>query len=127
MDELLWTSRGVVEAPVDQVADLVFEAYEGADSGGYAPDTTMDRRRRRVVQEGHWWYRGVTSVEPHEKGALVTFELFNIAKARRWMVRGVLLQYRLNGSLSKIKTGNLPERLAELGERLDCRAYLIGS
>jgi hypothetical protein len=126
MDELLWTTRGVVEAPVDQVADLVFEGYEGADGGGYAKQT-MDRRQRRVVQEGHWWYRGVTSVAPHEKGSLVTHQVFNIARKNRWMVKGVLLQYRLNGSLPKLKAGNLPERLAGLGERLGCKAYLIGS
>lgn len=111
MDELLWTTRGVVEAPVEEVAEVIFE----------------DRDRRQLTQEGQWWYRGVTTVEPHEKGALVTHEVFNIARTARWGVRLVLLQYRLNGMLPKLKTGNLPERLAELGERLGCRAYLIGS
>ncbi|GAB3424159.1 hypothetical protein [Flindersiella endophytica] len=124
MDELLWTTQGVVEAPVDRVADIVFEGYVD-DGGDEYVKQTMDHGQRRLVQEGHWWYRGVTSVEPHEKGALVRHEVFNIAKTNRWMVKGILLQYRLNGSLPKLRTGNLGERLTEIGERLGCKAYLV--
>src|SRR3954451_24551967 len=38
---------------------------------------TVDRGRREVALQGEWWYRGVTSVEPHPLGSRVIHRIFN--------------------------------------------------
>src|SRR4051812_42196653 len=41
---------------------------------------TVDRGRREVALQGEWWYRGVTSVEPHPLGSRVIHRIFNVAQ-----------------------------------------------
>ncbi|WP_020574079.1 hypothetical protein [Actinopolymorpha alba] len=115
---LLWTTVGIVEAPVDEVARLVFEDFEEAPTGGHLH---RDEERRIVIVQGGWWYRGVTSIESHPDGARVTYRVYNIARTNRWMVPLVLLQYRLNGSLAAIRGGEFEGGLARIGERLGAR------
>jgi hypothetical protein len=107
--------RAVVEAPPDAVAEVLLDVRPGGrspivttgtlepggQSGGQSGDdfvvvregsrltVTVDRAARSVAQQGEWWYRGVTSVEPDPRGSRVTYRIFNVAPGNRWAVRFV--------------------------------------
>ncbi len=138
MTELL-ELRGVVEAPPDEVAAVLLDARPGgrspiAATGAAKPRSgdeftvtkdgsvitvTLDRAARTVTQQGEWWYRGVYSVEPEERGSLVLYRVFNIAEGNRWAVRFVS-----RGPLGAAPTA-FTKLLGGLGERLDCAAYVV--
>ena len=139
MTELL-ELRGVVEAAPDDVAAALLDARPGgrsplAATGSATPargdeftvtlegstiTVTLDRAARSVVQQGEWWYRGVTSVEPDERGSLVLYRIFNVAPGHRWAVRFVS-----RGPLAAAPTA-FAKLLGGLGEQLDCAAYPLG-
>jgi hypothetical protein len=50
---------------------------------------TVDRAGRSVAQQGEWWYRGVTAVEPDPRGSQVVHRIFNVAPGHGWAVRFV--------------------------------------
>jgi hypothetical protein len=136
MTELL-ELRGVVEAAPDEVAGVLLDARPGgrsplAATGSAVPargdeftvvlegstiTVTLDRAARSIVQQGEWWYRGVTSVEPEERGSLVLYRIFNVAPGHRWAVRFVS-----RGPLAAAPTA-FAKLLGGLGEQLDCAAY----
>ena len=136
MTELL-ELRGVVEATPDDVAGVLLDARPGgrsplAATGSATPargdeftvtlegstiTVTVDRAARSVTQQGEWWYRGVTSVEPDERGSLVLYRIFNVAPGHRWAVRFVS-----RGPLAAAPTA-FAKVLGGLGEQLDCAAY----
>lgn len=108
MTELL-ELRGVVEAAPDEVAAVLLDvrpggrsplavtaAAEPVDGGGFTVEqdgsvftVTVDRAARSVTRQGEWWYRGVTSVAPDPRGALVVHRVCNVAPGNRWAVRFV--------------------------------------
>jgi hypothetical protein len=108
MTELL-ELRGVVEASPDAVAEILLDVRPGGRSPLAAtgeaepPDSdeftvtkygskltvVVDRAARSVSQQGEWWYRGVTSVEPDPRGSVVVHRIFNIAPGQKWAVRFV--------------------------------------
>ena len=45
----------------------------------YRPGFHIAGTLRVVAVQGGWWYRGVTSVEPHPDGSLVTYTIVNVA------------------------------------------------
>jgi hypothetical protein len=136
MTELL-ELRGVVEAAPDEVARVLLDARPGgrsplAATGSAVPargdeftvvlegstiTVTLDRATRSIAQQGEWWYRGVTSVEPDERGSLVLHRIFNVAPGHRWAVRFVS-----RGPLAAAPTA-FAKVLGGLGEQLDCAAY----
>jgi len=136
MTELL-ELRGVVEAAPDEVAGVLLDARPGgrsplAATGSAVPargdeftvvlegstiTVTLDRASRSITQQGEWWYRGVTSVEPDERGSLVLYRIFNVAPGHRWAVRFVS-----RGPLAAAPTA-FAKVLGGLGEQLDCAAY----
>ena len=136
MTELL-ELRGVVEAAPDEVAGVLLDARPGGRSPlaatgsavpgggdeftvtleGSAMTVTVDRAARSISQQGEWWYRGVTSVEPDERGSLVRYRIFNVAPGHRWAVRFVS-----RGPLAAAPTA-FAKVLGGLGEQLDCAAY----
>jgi hypothetical protein len=136
MTELL-ELRGVVEAAPDEVAGVLLDARPGgrsplAATGSAVPSrgdeytvvlegstltVTLDRAARSITQQGEWWYRGVTSVEPDERGSLVLYRIFNVAPGHRWAVRFVS-----RGPLAAAPTA-FAKLLGGLGEQLDCAAY----
>ena len=136
MTELL-ELRGVVEAAPDEVAGVLLDARPGgrsplAATGSAVPargdeftvvregstiTVTLDRAARSIAQQGEWWYRGVTSVEPDERGSLVLYRIFNVAPGHRWAVRFVS-----RGPLAAAPTA-FAKVLGGLGEQLDCAAY----
>jgi hypothetical protein len=136
MTELL-ELRGVVEAAPDEVAGVLLDARPGgrsplAATGSAVPSrgdeftvvlegstitVTLDRAGRSITQQGEWWYRGVTGVEPDERGSLVRYRIFNVAPGHRWAVRFVS-----RGPLAAAPTA-FAKVLGGLGEQLDCAAY----
>jgi hypothetical protein len=117
----LYQVAGVVEAPVDEVADTAFARIGDVPAGD--PHVQIDRAARRYVVQGDWWYRGVCSFEADPRGTLVTYRAYNIARRMRFMVRLILLQYRLNGAIRHINEGGLPELVRTLAEGLGTRGY----
>jgi len=109
-----WIVSGIVEAPVEAVADVLCAIQAGPASdhngivlatGGLAaygeivisggprhftatvgkPPVTsvevdVDRQHRRVAVQGHFWYRGIYTVEPHERGSQIVYRVENIAR-----------------------------------------------
>ena len=136
MAELL-ELRGVIEASPDAVAEILLDVRPGGRSplaatgeaepvdgdeftvtkDGSKLTVVVDRAARSVSQQGEWWYRGVTSVEPDERGSLVLYRIFNVAPGHRWAVRFVS-----RGPLAAAPTA-FAKLLGGLGEQLDCAAY----
>jgi hypothetical protein len=138
MTELL-ELRGVVEAAPDAVAEILLDVRPGGRSP-IAPDGTaetlegdefavvqqgskisvrVDRAARSVTQQGEWWYRGVTSVEPDPRGAMVVHRIYNIAPGHRWAVRFVS-----RGPLNAAPA-EFAEQIAALGRRLGVSARVV--
>jgi hypothetical protein len=135
MTELL-ELRGVVEAAPDLVADVLLDVRPGgrsplirsgtveSDDGGEFVlvldgsllTVTVDRAARSVAQQGEWWYRGVTTVRPDPRGALVVYQMFNVAPGNRWAVRFVS-----RGPLNAAPAA-FADVIAALGAELHCLA-----
>jgi len=50
----------------------------------------VDKKRRKIAVQGEWWYRGVHTVEQHNKGSLLVYRIYNVAPgAGWWMARFV--------------------------------------
>jgi hypothetical protein len=125
--------RGVVEAAPDEVAGLLLDVRPGGRSPLISPDSaatdeaedddgdrfvvvregsrltvTVDRAAREVAEQGEWWFRSVTSVEPDPRGSQVVHRIFNVAQGHGWAVRFV----------SRGPLNAAPARFAETMRRL---------
>jgi hypothetical protein len=132
-----WSVSGVVEAPVDQVWPLLLDNFSsvGVDRNtvenytGQQPYTTfigkpgngkitieVDKVRHSIAIQGEWWYRGVHTVEPHPRGSLVTYSIYNIAPGIGWWA-AQLVQGRENarGMKTQLQAG-----LDAIGAKLGC-------
>ncbi|XVU24852.1 hypothetical protein ACQPZJ_47905 [Actinoplanes sp. CA-054009] len=138
MSELL-ALRGVVEATPEAVAAVLLDVRPGGRSpiavtgtieetdvgdqfeviqDGSRISVAIDRQSRSVTIEGAWWYRGVTSVEPDDRGSLVRFRMFNIAEGTGWAVRFVS-RGPINAAPRKFA-----DTLTRLGAELNARAWV---
>ncbi len=154
-DKPRWVISGVIEAPVDEVAKILFDIRPGratADNdvlhyatymkwwggapliveggptdyrvkmdkpGGHVDKFTVDRDRLTLTSQGNWWYRGVHSLEPHERGTRIVHRVYNIAPgAGQFIVP--LMQLRLK---SEMKDG-MKRLFDQLGKRLKAKAYV---
>jgi hypothetical protein len=132
--------RAVVEAPPDEVAAVLLDVRPGGrspiaargeadedDGGGQfvvvrdgsRMTVTVDRAERSVAEQGEWWYRGVTGVEPDPRGSQVVHRVFNVAEGRGWAVRFVS-----RGPLNAAP-GRFAEAVRRLGEELGAPAWLL--
>jgi hypothetical protein len=138
MTELL-ALRGVVEAAPDAVAAVlldvrpggrspmavtgVTEAAEGdeftVDQDGSRITVVVDRARRCVSEQGEWWYRGVTAVEPDPRGSLVVRRIYNVAPGHRWAVR-LVSRGPLNAA-----PASFAAHVAALGRELGVPAWTV--
>ena len=136
MDELL-ELRGVVEAPPDAVAAILLDVRPGGQSPlagtgvaepaqgdvftvtkkGSKLTVAVDRDALTVTVKGEWWYQGVTTVAPHERGSLLIHRIFNVAPGQGWAVRFVS-----RGPLNAAPA-DFAAQLATLGTDLHCKAY----
>ena len=80
---------------------------------------TVDRAARSVAQEGEWWFRSVTAVEPDPRGSQVVHRIFNVAKGNAWAVRFVS-----RGPLNAAP-GQFAEAVRRLGEELGVAAWVV--
>jgi hypothetical protein len=138
MDELL-ELRGVVEAPPDAVAGILLDVRPGGRSplaatgvadpaggdvftvtkNGSKLTVAVDRDALMVTVKGEWWYQGVTTVTPDERGSLVVYRIFNVATGQGWAVRFVS-----RGPLNAAPA-DFAAQLATLGTELHCKAYAV--
>ncbi len=109
MSELLELHAVVAAAP-DVVAEVLLDVRPGGRSplatdgvleelepgaefvvlrDGSRVTVTVDPAARSVTQQGEWWYRGVTGVEPDPAGSRVSLRIFNVADSNGWAVRFV--------------------------------------
>ena len=138
MTELL-ELRAIVEAVPERVADLLLDVRPGgrsplamrgeADSpegdefavmqDGSKITVSVNRAARSVAEQGEWWYRGVTTVQPDPRGSQVVHQIFNIAPGNRWAVRLVS-----RGPLGAAPAA-FAEHIADLGRQLGCAAWVL--
>ena len=139
---LLLSAAGVIEAPLDAVAELALEpeARDGAVltggptrfgivPAGHAEPVSfieVDRERRSIAMEGRWWFRGVYSLESHPAGTLVVYRVYDVARRARWLVPMILLQYRLSGTLDRrALESELESFIGRIGRRLGRATRLV--
>ena len=143
MTELL-ALRAVVEAAPDAVAEVLLDVRPGGrspiatsgegdtgegDTGegddfvvvrdGSRITVTVDRAARSVAQQGEWWFRSVTSVEPDPRGSRVVHRIFNVARGHGWAVRFVS-----RGPLAAAP-GQFAATVRRLGDRLGVPAHVV--
>lgn len=94
----------------------VFQAGGGANPGGGGMRIEVDRSRPSFSVQGGWWYRGEHSVEEHPKGALLVYQVFNVAKDFSWMVPMMWKQHKKNMS-------TVQDTIAKISKRLGVKAY----
>ena len=131
--------HAVVEASPEAVAGVLLDVRPGGrspivtrgetdeDDGdrfvvvreGSRLTVTVDREARSVAQEGEWWFRSVTAVEPDPRGSQVVHRIFNVAAGNAWAVRFV----------SRGPLNAAPARFAaavhRLGEELGVAAWVV--
>ncbi|GAA1599668.1 hypothetical protein [Actinoplanes couchii] len=138
MKELL-ELRGVVEATPEAVAAILLDVRPGGRSPllvhgeveapgdgdeftvvleGSRISVTVDRAARSVIQQGEWWYRGVTTVEPDPRGSHVIHRVYNVAPGHGWAVRMVS-----RGPLLSAPTG-FATQLEQLSRLLGVAAWV---
>src|SRR3954463_10311913 len=130
--------RGVVEAAPDAVAELLLDVRPGGRSplarggtvevedgdefvlslNGSRLTVTVDRGTRSVTQQGEWWYRGVTSVEPDPRGAQVVHRIFNVARGH-----GMAVRFVARGPLHAAPA-EFAAHVDNLGAQLGCAAWV---
>lgn len=138
-----WTATGIVEAPVEQVwqallefspylsaADRraitstsgpqVFSASRGQPEAGRV-HIEADKKQHRLVVKGEWWYCGVHSVEPHPRGSLLAYRIYNVAPGLGWWLAQLMQGPQ---AASKIR-GELQTLLTTIGQRLGCKVAIL--
>ncbi|GIF49709.1 hypothetical protein DFJ67_2932 [Asanoa ferruginea] len=111
MGRLLLTLEGVVEAPIDRVAEVALVEQPGA---------SVDRAARTIVMQGDWWFRSETALHADGPGRTrIVQRIFNVAEKGRWAVRFVAREPL------RAAQGGFDARLAEFGRRLGCRSYRV--
>jgi hypothetical protein len=137
-----WSVSGIVEAPVDKVWEALVDVTPGlpptvkdaiAHQDETRPFTTtvgkpgesrikieVEKQQHSIAIEGEWWYRGVYSVETHQKGSLLVYSVYNIAPgSTRWMAQ--LVQ---GPQHARTMNQQLEDLLKTIGSKLHCAVYL---
>src|SRR6516162_6182839 len=81
-----WVLKAVVEAAPDIVFQhiVVMKQKEIRALGSdYNDALTIEEAHLTITLTGHWWYQGVHTVHPHQKGSQVTYKVSNIAQVAR--------------------------------------------
>jgi hypothetical protein len=108
---LLLTLEGVVEAPIDRVAEVALVEQPGA---------RVDRAARTIAVQGDWWFRAETALRAESTGQTrVVHQIFDVARKGRWAVWFVAREPL------RAAPGAFDARLAEFGRRLGCRTYRV--
>lgn len=62
------------------------ERFDVHAGGQHVLYVDVDRERRTVGVQGHWWYRGEYSFDPHPEGTRMVHRVLNVAPRARWAV-----------------------------------------
>lgn len=137
-----WQAAGVVEAPVSEVWALLpesipslgpavrrltsgderdIQAFELATPREGRVHVEIDRRAHRIAVQGEWWYRGVYSVEPHERGSLVVYRVYNVALGASWWAARLVQGPQHAREMGR----HLAKTLAAVCDRLGCSFHLL--
>jgi hypothetical protein len=125
---LICEVSGVVDAPLDQVADILLDVRRsglvpgGADPGRPAyPSVEVDRPGNAMAVQGGWWYRGEYSLEPAPTGTRVVHRVYNVAQWMRW---GVPLANRFFLGFESATRDGFDAGLRKIAVELGCTARL---
>lgn len=133
-----WSVSGILEAPLDQVWEVLFDTLPGLPSqvrrelerDGHPEVLTMsagspgegrihlkvDKRQYRVAIQGEWWYRGEYSLTQHPHGCLLVYQVYNIAPGTSWWLAQL---FQGPQHARKMET-QLQTLLRSIGEQLGC-------
>ena len=81
-----WALTAVVEAPPETVFQRIVALKQQevrALGSEYNDALAVDETHLTITLTGHWWYQGAHTVQPHPKGALVTYNVRNVAQVAR--------------------------------------------
>jgi hypothetical protein len=138
-----WTVSGMVAAPVAQVwavllasTPLLSPADKQAAARAAGPEpfiaacaqpgggrVEVDPRRHRLAVQGEWWYRGEYTVEPHPRGSLVVYRVYNIAPGAGWWAA----QLVQGPGHARTMRAHLQELLQGIGDHLRCESSLLAA
>lgn len=128
-----WSVTGLVEAPVEQVWNAVLEADNLTDTvrksrqnpiiteDAYAGRTEINVQTHTILRQGHWWYRGVHTVEVHPRGSLIRYEVYNIAPGMGWWAA----QFVQGPQHAREMKHIMEEALQKMAKRLGCRTEIV--
>ena len=141
--ERAWRVAGVIEAPPEHVWEALLESSESlseaekaelkSEQGSACYETSVgkpgegrmylevNRLQRSIAIQGEWWYRGVTSVKPDNRGSILSYEVFNVAPGVGWWVAQLVQGPQHARQMQRV----LHEQLATIGRRLGCKSYLL--
>jgi hypothetical protein len=123
----LFARAALVEAGTDAVAEVSLRWLSARMGQSPGVHVDADGVRRRFTVRGEWWFQATYAVRAVDDGTVVSYRCDNIARTQRWMVRAILLQYRLNGTLTGIRDGGMEELLAHLRGELNCRTHELAT
>ena len=138
-----WTESGMVAAPVAQVwsvllasTPLLSPADKQAAARATGPEpfvaasaqpgggrVEVDPHRHRIAVQGEWWYRGEYTVEPHPRGSLVVYRVYNIAPGAGWWAA----QLVQGPGHARTMRPHLQDLLRTLGDQLRCESRLVAA
>jgi hypothetical protein len=93
----------------------------GAQPGGGRVE--VDPRQHRIAVQGEWWYRGEYTVEPHPRGSLVVYRVYNIAPGAGWWVA----QLDQGPGHAPSMRRPLHDLLQGIGDQLRCESSLLAA
>lgn len=137
-----WSASGVVEAPVEEVWEALLNVSPFLSPTGWRemalqPDVQpftiavgepgegrlnleVDKQHHSFAVQGEWWYRGVHSVEPHTRGSLLVYRVYNVAPGASWWLAQLVQGQNHARDLKE----QFRKTLRAVGERLGCDAKL---
>jgi hypothetical protein len=136
-----WVVSGVVEAPLEKTWEALLETYPNISeqdknaikhssqlfkttrgkSGEGKIYLEIDPSQHRIAVQGEWWYRGVHRLEPHPRGTLLLYSVYNIAPPMsKWIAS--LVQGPEHARTMKAQ---LQESLEAMGKQLKSKTSLV--
>jgi hypothetical protein len=139
-----WRASGILEAPVDQVWEKLLDTFpmlspqerselarEGSPEvlkmsagkhGEGRISFEVDKKQHGAAIQGEWWYRGVYAIDPHARGSLLVYQVYNIAPGASWW----LAQVFQGPEHARKMDAQLQTLLRTIGDQLGCVGELQG-
>lgn len=132
----------MVEAPIEKVWEVLLDAnplsstdksdiFHADESEIYKTSTgkpgegkitiEVDKKHHSIAIQGEWWYRGVHTVEAHERGSLLVYRIYNVAPGGTWWLAQLVQGPEAARGMRK----TLQDLLNTMGARLDCKTILL--